>query len=280
MPNPQHLLFTAPDLNEIDPATLTLLTPPTRAAFGRRLYQYRDGQGHTYVLKTQLQDGHADVAASFQRELEFYQDLGQKQADFLLPYYILQTTPNEMWGQHIFVLPQAKSFLTEPEAQQSIDACLHAIWQMVNVLDALHQYDWIHADLKAAHFVQYQNKLCLLDFEQAMQLNVADHEVCQNALVTATPRYMAPELFHGEPKTVQSDLYALGIILLEWLTGQRLYAKSYQDWAVLHCQQLKVELPSHQNVFKALLEGLLAKQKSARFSDLTAVKRYLMTEIE
>lgn len=47
---------------------------------------------------------------------------------------------------------------------------------------------------------------------------------------------MAPELFHGANKTVQSDLYALGIVLYEWLTQTRLQANSYHEWAVLHCQ--------------------------------------------
>ena len=54
---------------------------------------------------------------------------------------------------------------------------------------------------------------------------------------------MAPELFHGEIKTVRTDLYALGVILYEWLSGKRLIARNYQDWAVLHCQTLKIRLP-------------------------------------
>ena len=79
---------------------------------------------------------------------------------------------------------------------------------------------------------------------------------------------MAPELFHGANKTVQSDLYALGIVLYEWLTQTRLQANSYHEWAVLHCQKLNVELPSLFQVFLPLLSGLLQKQQQNRFSNV------------
>ena len=96
--------------------------------------------------------------------------------------------------------------------------------------------------------------------------------------MTATPRYMAPELFHGEAKTLASDLYALGIIVYEWLTQRRLQAKSYQDWAYLHCQQLKIELPAAYLGFQDLLEAMLNKQKSQREVSFLALKTLLSTE--
>lgn len=76
---------------------------------------------------------------------------------------------------------------------------------------------------------------------------------------------MAPELFHGANKTVQSDLYALGIVLYEWLTQTRLQANSYHEWAVLHCQKLNVVLPSSFQVFLPLLSGLLQNSSKAGF---------------
>jgi hypothetical protein len=63
---------------------------------------------------------------------------------------------------------------------------------------------------------------------------------------------------------VQSDLYAFGIILYEWLTQSRLTAKTYQDWAVLHCQQLQIQLPDRFKQFLPLLNGLLQKHVTLR----------------
>ncbi|KCX88391.1 tyrosine kinase family protein [Acinetobacter sp. 72431] len=83
----------------------------------------------------------------------------------------------------------------------------------------------------------------------------------------ATPRYMAPELFRGGYKSIQSDLYAFGIVLYEWLTQTRLEASSYRDWAVLHCQNLTIQLPTQFLIFLPLLVGLLQKQQQNRFSN-------------
>ena len=123
--------------------------------------------------------------------------------------------------------------------------------------------------------VQYQQKVCLIDFEHVQKIN---SQITLQSL-TATPRYMAPELFHAAAKTVQTDIYALGIIIYEWLTGQRLTAKNYQEWAYLHCQRLSIELPEHFLMFKRLLDGMLAKQKEYRFANIYTLKQCLMTEI-
>ena len=96
----------------------------------------------------------------------------------------------------------------------------------------------------------------------------------------ATPRYMAPELFHGQDKSIQSDLYALGIILLEWLSGLRLQANDYMGWALLHCQQLKPELPDDFLALQPFIKRLLMKQKQQRFMHAQQAKYCLMTEIE
>ena len=160
--------------------------------------------------------------------------------------------------------------------QLSRDHVIHIIFKMLNAVEELHQMGWIHADLKASHFLLDGSICKLIDFEQSQRIGEIS---CKKAL-TATPRYMAPELFHGEAKTVQTDLYALGIILLEWLTDQRLQAASYQDWAYLHCQSLNIALPEPFQGFSPLLQGLLAKQKSQRWQNIMAAKRCFITEIE
>ena len=145
---------------------------------------------------------------------------------------------------------------------------------VLDVVDQLHQLGWIHADLKREHFVQYQQRVCLIDFEQVQKINSPQNVQS----LTATPRYMAPELFHAEEKTVQTDIYDLGIVFYEWLTGQRLTAGNYQDWEYLHCQRLSIELPEHFAALKNLLSGMLAKQKERRFTSIYTVKQCLLTE--
>ncbi len=70
---------------------------------------------------------------------------------------------------------------------------------------------------------------------------------------------MAPELFHGTRKNIQSDLYAFGVVLYELLSQIRLQANTYHDWAVLHCQNLNIQLPDSVQVFLPFTGGVIAK---------------------
>ena len=87
--------------------------------------------------------------------------------------------------------------------------------------------------------------------------------------------YHATEYEWVQHKTVQSDIYALGIIFYEWLTQQRLQANSYHDWAYLHCQRLHIQLPAHLQAFLPLLNRMLVKPYSRRASSIAELKLLL-----
>ena len=88
-------------------------------------------------------------------------------------------------------------------------------------LDYAHGQGILHRDLKPANI--------LLDRERGPQLSdfglatLIDQSTLNQEIV-GTPHYIAPELWHGRPPTPQSDLYALGCILYEVLTGAKLFA--------------------------------------------------------
>ena len=257
---------------------LTLSTPPKSLTFGRTLYcfQYQQQQ---YWLKTQDPSAHPHYVAGFLKELDFYRQ-GMMQSHrpcILLPSQIVLCAE----AVHPYIPAGQTALILSAAAPRITDCTALSVWQikatlmdMIEAVQQLHQRGWIHGDLKKQHFVQYQQQTCLIDFEQAQRLNLT---AAQQGL-TATPRYMAPELFQGAEKTVQTDIYALGIIVYEWLTGQRLAAKNYQDWAYLHCQYLQIQLPPHLLRFTTLLTGMLSKQKQHRFMDMQRVKECLITE--
>ncbi|CAB1214208.1 protein kinase domain-containing protein [Acinetobacter bouvetii] len=274
--NPQNLLqFKAADFSDIN---LILKTKPRSLTFGRYLYAFAYQQQH-YWLKTQALNVNATIEVGFLNEWAFYQQWidTPKQPEFLLPFQMLSEFNIEDLEQQdatALILPHGEALWIE-HAERSVHAIKQRIGQLLDAVDQLHQSGWIHGDLKREHVVAYQQQLCLIDFEQVQKIDSPTN--LQN--LTATPRYMAPELFHGEAKTVQTDIYALGIILYEWLSGQRLRAKNYQEWAYLHCQCLSIELPQQFSIFEKLLSGMLAKQKAQRFTDIYSIKQCLITEI-
>ena len=276
---PNLLQFNAEDFSCCN---LILKTKPRSLTFGRCLYTFEYHQQH-YWLKTQTFNINQSYEAGFLNELAFYQQFAdqsyplQNLPDFLLPFQIIThfktVAQQQQAGSPALILSQAEALLNDC-SHMSLDQIKKTLFKVLDAVDQLHQLGWIHADLKREHFFEYQQHVCLIDFEQVQKINspIKLHSL------TATPRYMAPELFHVAEKNVQTDIYALGIIFYEWLTGQRLTAGNYQDWAYLHCQRLSIELPEHFSPFKKLLSGMLAKQKEQRFSNIYSIKQCLITE--
>lgn len=241
--------------------------------FGRRLYHLSQN-GTPYWLKFQLSEVQYEYEKGFLHELQIYRRLGKLEPSILLPARIIELNQiaefSHLKGEGL-ILPHGDYWLSQPAQQLSFEQVQQKIFAMLGCLQILHQTGWIHGDLKPQHFLYCHNQLTLIDFEQSQPVT----QVHKATTLNATPRYMAPELFHGEIKTVRTDLYALGVILYEWLSGKRLSARNYQDWAVLHCQTLKIRLPDVFIPFFPLLNGLLSKYKDQRFQQVNEALYHL-----
>jgi predicted Ser/Thr protein kinase len=90
---------------------------------------------------------------------------------------------------------------------------------------AAHEKGVIHRDLKPANvMIDGNGRAHITDFGLASLAGSDDRRIA------GTPAYMAPEQVTGEPATPRSDVYALGLIMYELFTGERVYASnSYAD---------------------------------------------------
>ena len=258
-----------------------LKTKARSLGFGRRLYylEFNPETRSALWLKTQNLDSTAisqHAQAGLSHELDFYEAYGRKEGKaFMLPHQIIRK-PFQIGDESFnlaLILPDAPAHFEVCPKLFSIQEVRQHILRALETLISLQELGYLHADLKREHFVIYQNRVCLIDFEQVQPLNTTSQAM------NATPRYMAPELFQGQAKSLQSEVYALGIIFYEWLTGQHLEATDYQDWALLHCQHFKPELPAQYQALQSLLQNMLRKHSQDRLSDFKAVKQALLTEI-
>ena len=80
---------------------------------------------------------------------------------------------------------------------------------------AVHAAGLLHRDIKAQNVMRADDgRIVLMDFGTGRELATA-----AASDLAGTPLYLAPELFAGEPATVQSDVYSLGVLLYHLLTG-------------------------------------------------------------
>ncbi|MDE3154122.1 MAG: serine/threonine protein kinase [Acidobacteriota bacterium] len=110
------------------------------------------------------------------------------------------------------------------------DKAIELARQLSAGLSAAHERGVLHRDLKPANvMIDGAGNVRLMDF------GLAGAERAREGGLAGTPQYMAPEQLAGQPASVATDLYALGLVLFEIFTGRRVYeAKSLQEIVALH----------------------------------------------
>jgi len=92
--------------------------------------------------------------------------------------------------------------------------------QLVDGLAALHAHGIVHRDFKTSNVMLVGERAVITDFGLARSIQPdAMASLTVEAAMLGTPAYMAPEQVEGRPATPASDIYALGVVLFELLTG-------------------------------------------------------------
>jgi len=161
--------------------------------------------------------------------------------------------------------------------------------QVASALGEAHHHGIVHRDLKPAN-VLLTERYGLKDVAMVVDFGIArmletHHEVTnvtKTGATVGTPQYMAPEQATSEPISPQTDLYALGCIIYELLTGKQVfYADTAWMVAMAHVNEPVPRLevpgmpPQELQQWQALLDELLAKAPDARPASASAVIKSL-----
>ncbi|WP_372671813.1 serine/threonine-protein kinase [Amycolatopsis kentuckyensis] len=134
------------------------------------------------------------------------------------PYLVMQLVDGENLAHHLLAGPLP--------AERVHDLATG----LAEALDHVHARRVVHRDLKPANVLLGADGPLITDFGIAHELD-ATH-VTGTGLVTGTAAYLAPEQVTGEQAGPPADVYALGLILLECLTGERAYPGTLAESAV------------------------------------------------
>ena len=134
-------------------------------------------------------------------------------------------------------------------------------------LAAVHGAGVLHRDLKPGNIMlRHDGSVALIDFGLSKDLALA-LDLTDSGTIFGTPHYMSPEQGHAEPLDARSDLYSLGVILFEMLTGQKPYrAENPMAIVYKHRKEPIPRLPAQFEAVQPLLERLLAKTPADRIA--------------
>jgi serine/threonine protein kinase len=165
----------------------------------------------------------AEMQARFEREAQAVANLDLaaivKLYDFGeqdgRPYLVMPYMPNGSLADRL-----------EKEGVFSLEAALAIVARVAEALDYAHEQGILHRDVKPGNILFDKNgNACLSDFGIA-RFNALDSDITQEhtspwGIVRGTLAYMSPEQASGKELDGRSDIYALGVVLFEILTGER-----------------------------------------------------------
>ncbi len=137
--------------------------------------------------------------------------------------------------------------------------------QLAGALDYAGLHGFIHRDVKPDNVLfRADGSALMMDFGIAANM-LSDTSVTGTNSIMGTPKYMSPEQHRSQPLTPQSDLYSLGCVFYEMLTGQPPYqGDDASTMALAHLREPIPLLPVTLRHYQPLLRQLLAKAPADR----------------
>jgi serine/threonine-protein kinase len=177
------------------------------------------------------------------------------------------------YGQHDDIAYIVMELLTGGSLAQLIaeqgklapDLSAHLFSQIAEALDYAHRQGVVHRDLKPANILLDSSQNAFVtDFGIA---RLADGTaLTHTGMVMGTPAYMAPELWEGARADARTDIYALGVLLYEMLSGRTPYlAETPYQLMYQHLNAAPPLLSDQPPALNELIRTALAKRREDRF---------------
>jgi serine/threonine-protein kinase len=218
------------------------------------------------------------IKARFQREVGTVAELEHPNT---IQVYDFGTTPEGiLYIVMEFLSGKSLGDLLVKEGAMPPDRVAHVMRQMCGSLAEAHGRGIVHRDLKPDNVILVDRAgekdfVKVLDFGIAKRSNEEDKQeqkLTQQGMVLGTPPYMSPEQFTGRPIDARSDIYSLGVMAYEMLTGRLPFSGNTPwEWATQHMTAAPVPMESLPEGMRAspamrgAIQRALAKSPAERF---------------
>ena len=187
-------------------------------------------------------------------------DIGQDgHRQYIVMEYVNGRTLKQLIRQH-----------TQDGRSIPVNRVLDLTIQVCDGIGYAHRANLVHCDVKPQNvLVTRDERIKVADFGIARAMSEASQQV-QDEGVWGTPQYFSPEQASGEPPTPASDVYAIGVMMFEMLTGELPFtADSQTALAIKHIQEQPPQVsdldPTVPEQLELIVDKVLAKEPSGRY---------------
>lgn len=230
------------------------------------------------VLRPELTSDH-EVVSRFQREAVTAANLGH-------PNIVVVHDVGVVAGYQYIVMELLRGSTLKRDIQErgvlSLTRGTHILEQLASALDYAHEQELVHRDVKSSNvIVGHNDHATLTDFGLVKALRGHRGPITQAGTATGTVSYMAPEQIMGEPVTGRADIYALGVLAFEMLTGRLPFQNDSLHQIIMDIVHTAPPSPlafnpALDNSVEVVLRRALAKDPAMRFSSADELAQALV----
>ncbi len=210
-----------------------------------------------------------DDAERFQREYEIISSIAHRA---IAEIYDFGALPDHQYlAMEYIPCGDLRDRLRNP---MSIDESLYYLRSIAEALRVIHVFGILHRDLKPANvMLREDNSPVLIDFGLARR-SLEDADTTGAGQVLGSPYYISPEQSQGHRVDARTDLYSLGVMFYEMLTGQRPYGgRTAMAIMAQHAGSPVPTLSPNVALQQALLDRLMAKRPRTDMPRRTSCSR-------
>jgi hypothetical protein len=235
----------------------------------------RESTGVRVVLKVlqQLPDV-ADNIGAFDRFLQEYELIAEIDHPNIVSIYDLGVS-----DEHAHI---AMEYIDAGDLRRRISAGINELdavrylRQMSSALAEIHRVGILHRDLKPGNIMlRSDDSIALIDFGLAKRMRLR-MELTDEGEIFGTPYYMSPEQGHGNGVDHRSDIYSLGVIFYEMLTGKKPFRADTAMGIIYQHAQAPVPLLQPRFArYQALLNMMLGRLPDDRLQSAAEIEEWL-----
>ena len=220
----QYTLMTTPEAGDtLDHYRLDRAVARGGMATLYRATDMRDGRAVAIKVPHAEMEADAVLVERFRREQEIGQELDHPG---VVKTYAGED-PSRLYMVVEWVEGRLLRAILNEERRLPIERATDFALQILDALDTMHKHGVVHRDLKPENImVDEADRIKLIDFGIAMREDARRITFVEMSPTLGTPDYIAPEQVKGQRGDQRSDIYSLGVMLYEMLTGEPPYTGS------------------------------------------------------